>query len=175
MNMNRFADIDWDSWRPQQRATLLFVIRDGEVLLIHKKRGLGAGKINGPGGRIDDGESALAAAVREVQEEVRVNPTGVQHCGELAFQFVDGLALHCVVFRASGCQGEPQETDEARPLWTPLDRIPYDRMWADDRHWMPLMIAGKKFAGRFLFDGDTMLGHEIQIYSSILSEITGEI
>ena len=46
----RIEEIDWNAWEPQQRATLLFVIHGGEILLIRKKRGLGAGKINGPGG-----------------------------------------------------------------------------------------------------------------------------
>ena len=67
--------IDWDSWMPQQRATLCFVERAARLLLIHKKRGIGAGKINGPGGRIDPGESALECAVREVREELCVVPT----------------------------------------------------------------------------------------------------
>jgi 8-oxo-dGTP diphosphatase len=46
----------------------LFVIRDGHILLIHKKRGLGAGKINGPGGRIDLGESPQECAVRKFKK-----------------------------------------------------------------------------------------------------------
>jgi 8-oxo-dGTP diphosphatase len=157
-----FDDIDWDAWKPVQRATLLFVIRDGQVLLIHKKRGLGAGKINGPGGRIDPGETPAQCAVREVQEELLVTPTGLRQAGELKFQFVDGLSLHGYVFTAGACEGEPQETDEAAPVWTPLDRIPYDRMWADDRIWIPHMLAGRAFSGRFLFDKDAMLGYEIR-------------
>ena len=40
----------------------------GQVLLIRKKRGLGAGKINGPGGKLDPGETFAQTAVREVQE-----------------------------------------------------------------------------------------------------------
>ncbi|MGD2110491.1 MAG: NUDIX domain-containing protein, partial [Phycisphaerae bacterium] len=63
---------DWSTWRPRQTATLLFVIRAGEILLIRKKRGLGAGKINGPGGRVDPGETPREAAIREVQEELHV-------------------------------------------------------------------------------------------------------
>lgn len=35
----------------------MFVVRGGEILLIEKKRGHGAGKVNGPGGKIDPGES----------------------------------------------------------------------------------------------------------------------
>jgi 8-oxo-dGTP diphosphatase len=157
-----FSDIDWTSWSPRQRATLLFVLRDGHVLLIHKKRGLGAGKINGPGGRIDPGETSEQCAVREVQEELLVTPRGVKAAGELKFQFVDGLSIHGYVFTASACDGEPRETDEAVPLWTPLDGIPYERMWADDRIWIPHMLAGRIFHGRFLFDKDAMLGYEVE-------------
>ena len=62
--------IDWSRWQPTELATLCFVIRDGQILLIHKKRGLGAGKINGPGGRIESGETAEQGAIRETQEEV---------------------------------------------------------------------------------------------------------
>jgi 8-oxo-dGTP diphosphatase len=90
-----------------------------------------------------------------------VTPVGVRKAGELRFQFVDGLSIHGYVFRASDCEGEPQETDEATPLWTRLDEIPYEKMWADDRVWLPLMLDGTYFEGRFLFDGDTMLAHEI--------------
>jgi 8-oxo-dGTP diphosphatase len=157
----RIAEVDWTSWEPQQRATLLFVIRDGEILLIHKKRGLGAGKINGPGGRIDDGETPLEGAIREVREELRVTPLGVRKCGELRFQFLDGLSIHGFVFTASDCDGEPAETPEAKPLWAALDAIPFERMWADDSLWFPLMLAGRNFDGRFLFDGDELLGWEL--------------
>ena len=159
----RIEEIDWNAWEPQQRATLLFVIRREQILLIRKKRGLGAGKINGPGGRIDPGETPLEGAIREVQEELCVTPVGVSYCGELRFQFLDGLSLHGYVFTATNCDGDPRETDEARPLWTPIDAIPYDEMWADDRIWLPLMLRGEAFSGRFIFDGDAMLDHEVDV------------
>lgn len=158
----RLEDVDWATWIPRQRATLLFVQRDGHLLMIHKKRGLGAGKINGPGGRLEPGETPLQAAVREVEEEICVQPVGIRERGRLRFQFTDGLSIEGTVFTARDCVGEPQETDEALPLWVPEDRIPYDRMWADDRLWLPLMLAGRNFDGRFLFDGDTMLGADLR-------------
>ena len=49
------SDIDWAGWDPAVRATLMFVIQDGKILLIHKKRGFGKGKINGPGGQAGAG------------------------------------------------------------------------------------------------------------------------
>ena len=161
--LTTLAAIDWKTWTPVDHATLLFVVRDGQILLIRKKRGLGAGKINGPGGRVDAGETPLEGAVREVEEELRVTPTGVSHRGELLFQFTDGYSIHVQVFSATDCDGEPEETEEAVPLWTGLDRIPYDEMWADDRIWLPLMLRGEAFSGRFVFDGDAMLDHEVEV------------
>jgi 8-oxo-dGTP diphosphatase len=156
-------DVAWASWVPQIRATLLFVVRDGRILLIRKKRGLGAGKINGPGGKLDPGESALACAVRETQEELCVTPFGVEQRGELRFQFTDGLSILGYVFLARDCHGEARETEEAVPLWTPVGAIPYAEMWADDEIWLPWLLEGRRFAGRMLFDGDSMLGHAFEL------------
>lgn len=153
----RVAEIDWEAWQACDPATLVFVREPGRVLLIHKKRGLGAGKINAPGGRIEPGETPLACAVREIEEELCITPTGLEHHGENLFQFVDGYSIHVQVFSASGHIGEPQETAEAIPLWFAEAEIPYERMWADDRLWVPLLLAGRRFRGRFVFAGDAML------------------
>ena len=148
------SPIDWDGWVPGIRATLMF-IRDGDdVLLIRKLRGIGAGKINGPGGKIDPGETPLQAAIRETQEEVKVTPLHPRKMGELCFAMSDTPDIFVHVFVASGLEGEPQETEEAIPMWTHKYRIPYDLMWEDDQHWLPEMLEGRQFRGRFLFEGE---------------------
>lgn len=152
---------DWSAWEPGIRATLLFVVRDGQILLIEKKRGLGAGKVNGPGGKIDPGESPLQSAIRETIEELCVQPVNPSKCGELRFAMTHAPHILCHVFRADDVMGEPLETDEAVPLWTPLDAIPYGRMWEDDRHWLPYLIDGRGFSGRFVFDEETMRSMEL--------------
>ncbi|MEE2829818.1 MAG: 8-oxo-dGTP diphosphatase [Myxococcota bacterium] len=157
------SEIDWPNWKPTDHATLLFVIRRGEVLLIHKKRGLGAGKINGPGGRIEAGETAAECAVREVEEELGIRAIDPEWCGEHHFQFVDGYGLQVQVFKTDRFEGEPIETDEAIPLWVPIDAVPYDSMWADDRHWFPHLFAGRPFRGFYIFDGDAMLDLSIEL------------
>lgn len=160
--MRRLTDIDWNSWKATDQATLVFVTDSARVLLMHKKRGLGAGKINAPGGRLEAGETPLAGAIREVQEELCVTPAALEKHGELSFQFVDGYSIFVHVFRASTFSGVPTETGEARPLWTSIDRIPYASMWQDDALWVPLLLESKYFSGRFLFDRELMLDHELR-------------
>lgn len=157
------AAIDWASWKAVDLATLCFVLHDGEALLIRKKRGLGAGKINAPGGRLDPGETPVECAVREVQEELHVTPKELAHRGEHRFQFVDGYSLHVHVFTATAFEGVATETDEAIPRWTPVDAIPFDEMWADDRLWIPPMLAGRRFDGRWIFDGDAIVDHVLAL------------
>lgn len=158
----RVADIDWRSWKPVDRATLLFVVRDDRILLIRKKRGLGAGKITGPGGRLEAGESARQAAIRELQEELGITPVRIDWHGELRFQFLDGYSIHVEAFRAHDFHGTPCETAEAVPLWFDLRAIPYEQAWADNILWLPLLLQGKHFNGRFIFDGDALLDHSIR-------------
>jgi 8-oxo-dGTP diphosphatase len=159
----RVADIDWDAWRARDLATLTFVIDGARVLLIRKKRGLGAGKISAPGGRLEPGESFAACAVREVEEELRITPHDVVYAGENSFHFVDGHSIHAKVYRTSRWTGTPVETAEAVPLWVGVDAIPYGAMWADDHVWVPHVLAGRRFTGRFVFDGDAMLDYVLDV------------
>jgi 8-oxo-dGTP diphosphatase len=135
------------------RATLLFVVRGRRILLIHKNRGHGAGNINGPGGKLDPGETPRQCAVREVEEELRIRVTPPRFVGELLFQETDGSRIHGYVFRSGGYRGTPTETDEAIPHWCDVDAIPWHRMWRDDRLWLPWLLEGEQFRAAFLCHG----------------------
>ena len=150
------SPINWSQWQASIHATLMFVVKDGRILLIEKKRGLGAGKINGPGGKIDPGETPLECVIRETQEELLITPLNPRKVGELWFSMSDSPHILCHVFRADDHIGTPTETDEAVPLWTFIESIPYNRMWEDDRHWLPLLLAENHFHGRFVFEGESM-------------------
>jgi len=151
------SPIDWTHWQGVTHATLMFIVRDEQILLIEKKRGHGAGKVNGPGGKIDPGETPLQSAIRETIEELHVTPIAPCKLGELWFAMSDCPDILCHVFRADDFIGTPTETDEAVPLWTQTDEIPYDRMWQDDRHWLPLLLENHSFLGRFVFEEETLL------------------
>lgn len=133
--------------RPMSEASLCYVVQEGRILLIRKKRGVGAGRINGPGGKVEPGETMRESAVRETREEIGVTPLDLELRGELTFDFVGAKVVRCGVFVAPRFEGEPIETDEAVPVWHSTAALPYDEMWDDDREWLPLLLAGKCFRG----------------------------
>jgi 8-oxo-dGTP diphosphatase len=150
-------NVDWSTWKPTEVAVLCFVFRGSEVLLIEKLRGLGAGKVNGPGGRLEPGETPEQAAIRELQEEISVTPQKLSKLGKLRFAFVTGYHLEAWVFRADDHVGSPAPSDEAIPFWSSLETLPFERMWSDDREWFPYLIRRESFEGSFVFDDDSML------------------
>ncbi len=142
-------------------TNLVYLLRDGEVLLIEKKRGLGAGKINAPGGKLDEGESAEDAARREVLEETGVRVGSLEFAGVLEFVNNGALFTLCHIFVSGDFTGEPRETAEAKPMWVPFQEVPYDRMWEDDRHWLPHVFEGRRVFGRFWFRDWKPVRHEL--------------
>lgn len=154
-------DIDWQKWIPSEEAVLCFVIKYEKVLLINKKTGLGKGLINGPGGRVDPGETALKAAIRETEEEVCIVPNGLKMVSVHYFHFLDGYKLKAYAYIANDFEGVPASTDEADPFWCDIDKVPYEKMWEDDKLWLPDALKGKKQTGYFTFDGEKMLSEKI--------------
>jgi len=145
--------------------TLLYIIRDNKVLLILKKRGLGKGLYNGVGGKVEKGESIEEAVIRECLEEINVKPEKLEWRGLLEFHNDNELYGFVHVFVTEHFKGEPKETEEAKPIWFNIDDIPYDKMWEDDKYWLPHVLSGKKIYGRFWFinNWEKMIRKEVYI------------
>ncbi len=148
--------VDWSNWTPTERAVLCFVRKKDEVMLIHKKRGLGAGKINAPGGRLEPEETPAQGAVRETLEETGILPINPRLMGDLSFQFTDGYSLYAKIFVAWIFKGKMQETPEADPFWCKINNIPFKKMWEDDAYWLPNILKGRFISGKFIFDDEKM-------------------
>ena len=152
---------DWDKWQPDIEATLVFIHQGSRVLLIEKLRGIGEGKINGPGGKIDPGETPLECAVREVQEELCIDTLDPVKRGELWFSMSDLPDIHCHVYTATEFTGTPTATDEAIPYWCEIADIPFERMWEDDSYWLPQALKGETFDARFTFEDEKILTDDV--------------
>jgi len=136
-------------------TTLCYPVRDGKVLLAMKKRGFGAGKWNGPGGKVEAGESIEEACRRETREEVGIDVTGIEHRGivEFVFEGKPDWDNECHIFVATQVNGEAQESEEMRPQWFAFAEVPFNDTWEDDRVWLPGVLTGGTVNKRFFFDG----------------------
>lgn len=148
------------------RRTLLFLVKDGQILLAMKKRGFGKGKWNGVGGKIEPGESIEEALVRECQEEIAVTPKNWKLAAEIDFQeFHDGEPAHiyCHAYITNEWDGVPTESEEMAPAWFDIDKIPYSQMWDDDKYWLPRALAGETLKATFTLNQDnSVTEHKIE-------------
>jgi len=151
--------------KTKKLLTLVLIHEGDHILLGKKKRGFGAGRWNGFGGKVEAGESIEDAALREIQEEAGITPVDIKKRGILCFTFEDNPSeeLEVHLFGASKFTGEPMETEEMAPQWFAISHVPYNEMWQDDIHWFPLFFAGKNIEGRFHFqDTDTLLEYKVK-------------
>jgi mutator protein MutT len=151
---------------PLKKATLLFLIKDKEILLAMKKRGFGKGRWNGVGGKPEANESIEDATIRECKEEIGVTPQEFTQVATLDFFFPDDKPdwnQQVLVYLCTKWQGVPIETEEMKPIWYSLSSIPYGDMWEDDEYWLPKIIEGNYVEAMFRFDNnDKVLSHKIK-------------
>jgi len=146
--------------------TLALIEKENKILLGMKKRGFGVGRWNGFGGKVKEGEKIEEAVKRELKEEVGILAKRIEWKGVLNFVFDQNpeeiLEVH--LFKVLKFEGKPRESEEMKPKWFRKEEIPFDKMWPDDKYWLPIFLNGKKIEGKFHFaDENTLLNYEIKI------------
>ncbi|MEK9154656.1 MAG: 8-oxo-dGTP diphosphatase [Patescibacteria group bacterium] len=155
-----------------KKFTLCIIYKSDKVLLGLKKRGFGEGIWNGFGGKVEEGESEENAVKREIKEETGLSVNDIEKMGIIRFDFQDGSSgLEAHIFRSKFFSGEPMETEEMKPEWFDKDNLPIEEMWPADTYWLPFLLNGKKFKGRFLYDRPSTSSYKSEITEKILSEV----
>jgi len=142
----------------QVKATVCFLVKENQVLLcLKKKESFGHGYLVGPGGKVETGETSEQCVVRETREEIKVAPKYPEKSGTIIFNyFHDGIPEIQEVdfYIAKEWEGDPVETDEMKPEWFDIDKVPYDRMLPTNQKFIEPMLHGKKVNGSVIFDED---------------------
>lgn len=148
--------------------TICFLVRTAEdgtklVCLAEKRRGFRQGKINGYGGKVEEGETIEACAIRETTDESSVTPMQIRKVAEVRYHD-PGLTHECHVFICDQWEGEPKHTEEmVSPTWYRPDEIPFERMDQADPLWILPVLRGERIRANFFYDeNDRMFNSTIQ-------------
>lgn len=127
-----------------------------EVLLQHKARGFGAGKWNGPRGKIKPNETPEEATVREIMEETGLTVNKLNKAGEIEFIFTADYSSnnYTYVYTCHYWQGKPENKGEGGLKQFKKEEIPLEKMWDDDKYWLMDVLNGKQIKKRFYFNKD---------------------
>jgi len=149
--------------------TLASAIKGNKILLGMKKRGFGAGRWNGFGGKVESGETITNGAKREIFEECNIKANKIEKRGIITFVFEgDEKELEVHIYIIKKFSGTPTETEEMKPTWFDTSKLPFNQMWPDDPLWMPYFLAGKKFRGTVYFkDQNTITKHDISVVEKL--------
>lgn len=147
--------------------TICFPLRGNQVLLGMKKKGFGKLKYNGFGGKLEFGETAEEAAIRELFEESNLSAKkeNLEERAIIDFDFIYkpewNQRVH--VYVINSWNNEPVETEEMIPGWFDIDKIPYTKMWDSDKIWLPLIINGERIKAYFTWkeDNNTINNYKI--------------
>tara|TARA_Y100000310_G_scaffold278642_1_gene297181 strand:+ start:7448 stop:7912 length:465 start_codon:yes stop_codon:yes gene_type:complete len=149
-------------------ATLCFIKKNNKVLLQKKAKGLyGEHKYNAPGGKLKPNESPESGVAREVKEETGLSISNLTKHGQVAYYENNPHSPAWVVhvFSTNNFSGEIITNNREGILeWIHQDNMPYDKMWANDKDWISLLLQNKKFKAEFHFDEkEQLIKKEINI------------
>lgn len=156
-----------------QKAVVCYFLNKRNITLGFRKQvslGLGENLISGIGGKVGDlpgleKESYEEALEREVMEEVQVKTIKYRRMGEIVFLFPakPKWNQHVMAYIIDEWEGDFVETDAIKPVSFNANSLPYSQMWADNQHWLPLILQGKKINAQFLYNSDNATIEEFEI------------
>ncbi len=152
-------------------ATICYVQESNKTLLICSKKKADPrynAKWNGLGGKIQEGETPIEGAIREVFEESGLIVKDPILHGEILFPKMarEKEDFYCYVYVFKGYEGDLKESKEGILEWVDTDKILDRPTWTSDRIFLPWVLQGKKFKATFTYaeDGKTILDHSVVFY-----------
>ena len=142
------------------QTTLCYLEQDGCYLMLHrikKKKDVNHDKWIGVGGKFEPGETALACALREVQEETGLTMQNPQYRGIVAFSCAPWPAERMHLYTCTEFTGTMTDCNEGTLEWVPKEAVQNLPIWPGDKLFFKLLAENAPFFHLELtYDGDTL-------------------
>lgn len=142
------------------QTTLCYLERDGCYLMLHrikKKKDVNHDKWIGVGGKFEPGETALACALREVQEETGLTMQNPQYRGIVDFYCAPWPAERMHLYTCTEFNGTMTDCNEGSLEWVPKEAVQDLPIWPGDKLFFRLLAENAPFFHLELtYDGDTL-------------------
>ncbi|MCA9352013.1 NUDIX domain-containing protein [Patescibacteria group bacterium] len=142
------------------QATLIYLVRDGQILLGLKQKKVAAGKRSGYGGKQESGDVSMHhTAVRELFEETGEGISAEPHdmIPQAVIDFTlknsegNHFAMRVFIYLLEKFSGEPCDSDEMKDhQWFDVDSIPYDNMLVDNQLYLPKVLNKEYFTAEIV-------------------------
>ncbi|MDQ5957038.1 MAG: 8-oxo-dGTP diphosphatase [Patescibacteria group bacterium] len=143
------------------KATLVFPVKNNQILLARKMKKVGAGKWNGFGGKSEpEDETVRDTACRELYEEtgegIKTKREDLIPKAVIDFYFFKNNSkepdFSVAIYFTENFEGEAVGTDEMQdPTWFSFKDVPYQEMLPADRDFIPKLFGDKTFRGKVRF------------------------
>ena len=143
---------------------LIFPVNEaGQILLLEgaQNKKIWAGYWNGLGGHVEQGETILAAARRELFEESGLVAGKMIFCGQVVVDTGQDRGIIFLVYKAKQLQGELKESAEGRLAWYSLHNALKLALVEDLFTLLPIVMRqrtnGRPFWGHYHYDDQDQL------------------
>lgn len=103
------------------RAAIAVTLADGNLLMVRRAKAPDRGLWGFPGGRVEQGETATEAAVRECREETGIGVVAIRELGEIEVR-KEGFHYRMTAVLCEGHAEEPVAADDAEAArWVALE------------------------------------------------------
>lgn len=148
------------------QTTLWIMIKDGKIFLWEKKRGFAKWVLNWVWWKTEWCETLEDCMIREAREEIWIEILEQEKVWVLHFffEYKEDWNQSVHLYDVKNWIWNIIETEKIKPLWFPLNKIPYNKMWADDIYWLPRFLDWEKdIEYNFWFDSENwkVLKYEI--------------